>query len=240
VARELSADCGVLEPLQTATSLEGQVEELRGVLSEHGTAPFLLIGHSWGAWLAFIVAAKYPEMVNKLVLVGSGPFEAKHLREVGDRRRSRLTPPEQVEFDELLGGLEDPKTADKDSLLARLGALVQQTDNYDLLPETTDKADELSADGGLFHSVWLEADVLRRSGELLRLADGIRCPVLAIHGDVDPHPAAGVKVPLSRVLRDFRFVQLERCGHSPWKEKHARDKFYKLVRHELSPAVRRR
>ncbi len=32
VARELSSIMGVLEPLQTATSLEGQVQELHNVL----------------------------------------------------------------------------------------------------------------------------------------------------------------------------------------------------------------
>ena len=38
VARELARDRGILEPLQTATSLEGQVEELRVTLASY-TAP---------------------------------------------------------------------------------------------------------------------------------------------------------------------------------------------------------
>ena len=41
---------------------------------------------------------------------------------------------------------------------------------------------------------------------------------MAIHGDYDPHPASGVKEPLSRILRDFRFILLDHCGHTPWKE----------------------
>lgn len=36
VARELANEWGVLEPLQTAASLEGQVQELRDVLETHG------------------------------------------------------------------------------------------------------------------------------------------------------------------------------------------------------------
>ena len=39
VARELSSVRGVLEPLQTATSLEGQVRELHTVLNRTGTFP---------------------------------------------------------------------------------------------------------------------------------------------------------------------------------------------------------
>ena len=69
VARELASDRSVLEPIQTATSLEGQVAELRAVLEIHGDLPITLIGFSWGAWLSFIVAARYPAIVGKLILV---------------------------------------------------------------------------------------------------------------------------------------------------------------------------
>lgn len=48
VARQLSTDWGILEPLQTAISLEGQVQELKSVLEENGSLPMTLVGHSWG------------------------------------------------------------------------------------------------------------------------------------------------------------------------------------------------
>ncbi len=75
VARELSAAAGVLEPLQTAGSVTGQVEELRSVLEENAALPVTLIGFSWGAWLATILAALHPHCLSRLILVGSGPFE---------------------------------------------------------------------------------------------------------------------------------------------------------------------
>lgn len=49
VARELSSLRGVLEPLQTASSIEGQIQELHTVLKENGDLPVTLIGWSWGA-----------------------------------------------------------------------------------------------------------------------------------------------------------------------------------------------
>ncbi|MHB0870918.1 MAG: alpha/beta fold hydrolase, partial [Chloroflexota bacterium] len=82
-------------------------------------------------------------------------------------------------------------------------------------------------------SVWGEAERLRRGGGLLELGRRIRCPVVAIHGDHDPHPAEGVREPLSRVLRDFRFLLLRKCGHLPWIEREARDEFYRLLSLEL-------
>ena len=60
VARGLSSATGVLEPLQTADSVTGQVEELRKVLEEDAALPVTLIGFSWGAWLSTIQPARTP------------------------------------------------------------------------------------------------------------------------------------------------------------------------------------
>jgi pimeloyl-ACP methyl ester carboxylesterase len=70
---------------------------------------------------------------------------------------------------------------------------------------------------------------MRKSGELLTMARKIRCPVIAIHGDYDPHPAEGVKKIMSPLLKDFIFVLLKNCGHEPWNEKFAKDEFYQIL-----------
>jgi len=46
IAHELSPDMGVLEPLQTANSIQGQVEELKNILEKYGSPPLILIGFS--------------------------------------------------------------------------------------------------------------------------------------------------------------------------------------------------
>lgn len=231
IARELSRNRGLLEPLQTQNTLEGQVLELRETLKHHGALPVTLIGHSWGAWLAYIVAARFPELVSKLILVGSGPFEAHYVSQLQANRLGRLEPAERTEFQEILGKLST--ATDRDALMRRLEALIARSDSYELVPIPTDETDILPADGDQHESVWAEAAQLRRSGALLEMASQISCPVVAIHGDADPHPAAGVQEPLGRLLRDFRFILLEKCGHSPWKERFARDEFYRIVRCEI-------
>jgi len=97
VARELSSAKGVLEPLQTATTIEGQIGELRDVLAKNGDLPVTLIGWSWGAWLSFVFAANYPAFVRKLILIGSGPFEEKYALKIMDDRLSRLSIEEKTE-----------------------------------------------------------------------------------------------------------------------------------------------
>jgi len=75
---------------------------------------------------------------------------------------------------------------------------------------------------------------MRQSGELLKLGEKISCPVVVIHGDYDPHPASGVERPLSRIIKDFRFILLKDCGHEPWKERLARQRFYEILRTEIN------
>ena len=231
VALELASGWGILEPLQTALSLDGQVEELRDVLEKHGDPPVTLIGFSWGAMLSFVLAAHHPSLVAKLILVASGPYEAEYAANLMNTRLGRLDQPDRREALSLLEALNDPEVGEKDALMARLGELMDSTDSYDPLPHTSEI---LGCRYDIYQSVWEEAAELRKSGGLLELGKRVRCPVLAIHGDYDPHPSEGVRAPLSRVVKDFRFILLEKCGHRPWVERSARDGFYSVLERELT------
>ena len=227
VARELSSIRGVLEPLQTAASLDGQVRELREVLKENADLPITLVGWSWGAWLGFIFAARHHSSVKKLILVASAPFEEKYAANIMQTRLNRLKEGERAEALSLVKALNDPAIEDKDTPLARFGELISRADSYDPLPYDSEL---LECRFDIYRNVWEEASEMRSSGRLLELGKKIRCPVIAIHGGYDPHPYEGVKTPLSHILKDFRFILLEHCGHRPWVERAARDRFYKVLK----------
>ena len=230
VARGLAVGWGVLEPIQTAMSLEGQVEELKTVLEKNGDIPVTLIGFSWGAWLSFIVAARYPAIIKKLILLGSGPYEEKYAIKIQETRLNRLSKEEREEFESIFRTLDDPATEHKDRAFAKLGALACKADAYD--PEM-EKSEEIDCRSDIFQSVWPEAEKLRSSGQLLELAKHINCPVIAIHGDYDTHPAEGVQKPLSAIIKDFQFILLKNCGHKPWIEKHAGKEFFQILKGQL-------
>jgi pimeloyl-ACP methyl ester carboxylesterase len=230
VARELASGWGVLEPLQTAKSVQGQVEELKTVLENDADLPVTLIGFSWGAWLSFISAANYPALLKKLILIGSGPFEEKHAARIQETRLSRLSQEERTEVESLLEVLDNPDAQHKNDAFARFGELFSKADAYDPILQDSGVTD---CDVATFQGVWKEAAELRRSGKLLELGGRINCPVVAIHGDYDPHPAEGVQRPLSVILTNFRFILLANCGHKPWIERQARDKFYETLKKQL-------
>ncbi|WP_264212846.1 alpha/beta fold hydrolase [Leisingera thetidis] len=231
MAQELAArGYGVLEPWQSAASVGGQICELRLQLEAACATPAVLIGFSWGAWLACLLAARHPGLVSKLVLAGCPPFEAGFAAQIAAARQARLLPEEWQELTALLcGGGMDTAAG-----LARALQLLDKAEAYALLPDLP--RPPLCFDRGIFGSVWAEAAELRRSGTLLREAARIRCPVLALHGDHDPHPAAGVEQPLRKILPDLRFRLLQRCGHKPWIETHARADFFQALEDALAPA----
>jgi pimeloyl-ACP methyl ester carboxylesterase len=230
VARELSRDYGVLEPLQTAATLDGQVEELRDIIEKHGNPPVVLIGSSWGAMLSYIFTARYPALVKKLIMVGSALFDDRYAAGIQKTRLSRLDAEAKHEVYSLVKDLNDDVVSDKNKLLKRMGELFTKADAYD--PITLD-TEVLEVRFDIHEGVWSDALKLRGSGEILKLGKKIKCPVIAIHGDYDPHPAEGVREPLSKVLKDFRFILLPHCGHLPWIEREARERFYEVVRGEL-------
>lgn len=233
LARALTAgQRGVLEPWQSAGTLEGQIAELRAQLEAHAGTPVALVGHSWGAMLGYLAAAHHPDLVARLVMVGSGVFEERYADAIVGIRFSRLRPADRATATVLLEGLEDPQTEDRDRILGELGRLFAKTDTYHPLPAEQEK-DLPACDYETHVRVWADLVALRRSGRLLELGRQIRCPVFAIHGDYDPHPADGVRRPLAGVLADFRFVLLEHCGHEPWKEMEAREAFLWIVEQEL-------
>jgi pimeloyl-ACP methyl ester carboxylesterase len=240
VARRLALRRGVLEPFQTATTVDGQVDELQAAIETRADPPVAVVGHSWGAWLSSILAAKHPRLVRKLILVGSGPFEEQYVPLLRKKRLQRLTRDEQDEFRSLADQLGRPDAEAPTASLQRLGELGAKTDTFEPIdPEDAVEADQAvvasgPSSGVIYASVWPEAARLRQTGQLLRLIALIECPVVAIHGAYDPHPAEGVSTPLARTLRDFHMVVLDKCGHDPWRERHAAEAFYDLLDRELS------
>jgi pimeloyl-ACP methyl ester carboxylesterase len=231
VARELATDWGVVETLHAARSIEGQLAELRLAVTSVAQPPVAIVGHSWGAMLGYLFAAREPGLVSKLILVGSGVFEDRYAAGIDETRLSRMSEVARDEVRTLTAALQDSARQDKGAIFARLGELFARADAYDPLPHAPA---DLAAQYEVFQHVWPEAQALRTGGTLVQVGRGIQCPVVAIHGDYDPHPVEGIQEPLAATLRGFRLILLSHCGHEPWIEREARDAFYRALYEELS------
>lgn len=227
VAEALEGSFGVLEPLQSKYSVEALTLELAAQLREYAGGPIPVLGHSWGALLALLCAARFPQLVERLILVGCPPLEDRYVSQIGERRLKNLDPGEQERFRDLLCKLEAPGENHKDALLRELGNLVSRADNFAPLPSPENT---LHPDGEMYASIWPEAAAMRSRGEFLRLLPKLSCPLLVLQGEGDPHPLEGVTEPLAKNYVHFSARSFPRCGHSPFLEQYAREEFYQLVR----------
>ena len=230
-AQRLGEKHGVLEPMQRALTVSGQVEELHRSVCEHTIGAVTMIGWSWGAWLGWWYAVEHPERVKRLILVSSGPFEAQYARGMDETRFSRLSEAERAEVKGLMARFNDPTVKDKTAMFARFGELFGKADSFDAI-EVDEPPTEVNMD--IFNAVWPEGAAMRKDGRLLTCAERIECPVVAIHGDYDPHPWQGVKEPLEQRVEDFTFHTLKDCGHEPWRERAAQVKFFEILENYLT------
>jgi pimeloyl-ACP methyl ester carboxylesterase len=232
LARQIEGRLSLVEAMQTRLSIAGLIAELREQVAAHAQAPVALVGHSWGAWLSLLFAAQHPELVARLVLISSGVLEDRYAAMLRATQLARLTETERAEMAKLEAALADPDVADKSALFDTYGYLFDKTENYDAVPEPKERFD---TNPGMFDRIWPEAAAMRTSGELLRQAALVTCPVLAIHGDYDPSPSEGVREPLARVLTaPFEFILLKNCGHTPWLEREARAALTEILVRELA------
>jgi len=212
-------------------SISGQISELETIIKTQSNAPVTLIGYSWGAWLGWLFAAEHGDLVRKLILLSSGPFESHYNHQIDKTRQARSSETEISVIRRLFEEIKNPRTLDRNEKLLRIGKILAKSDTYDAIRES--EANNLFFNAEQFLRVWSEAENLRKRGVLLNQGRKIKCPVIAIHGDYDPHPADGVRFPLDKLGLRHRFFLLQKCGHKPWIEYYAREHFFELLRAEI-------
>ncbi|MBD5548376.1 MAG: alpha/beta hydrolase [Lachnospiraceae bacterium] len=222
-AQELTelSQIGVVEAIQSKYSIAELIEELYNQIKDNCSDKVSLVGHSWGAWLAALFTEKYPELIEHLILIGSGPLEDKYVSEIGARRFQNLSEEDGAIFQRLI----DNQATDED--MEKIPDILERSDNYCLENREKHKADK--ADSEMHNKVWNEAAKLRTSGELLTSFKNVKSKIYLIQGQFDPHPVKGVTIPLQENGVTCKTYILGKCGHSPFMEKYAKDEFYKIL-----------
>jgi pimeloyl-ACP methyl ester carboxylesterase len=221
LSKDLSVNRGILEPFQRSSTVKGQIDELIEMIESICRPPVSIVGFSWGAWLSWLAVSEREELFSRLILLSSPPFDGRYSISIMKTRMSRLTADERREVMALNTFQQDA------SSFRRFADMMTRADTYDGIEDLEQPRMELDRD--INECVWKEAVSMRRSGELLRSWKDIRIPTFVIHGREDPHPFEGVVEPHSKIGRNFELHILDRCGHRPWIEKHARSGFMKLM-----------
>lgn len=222
LAERMERTQSVLCPDLRATTVQGQVEELDRVLSEHTTAPVSLVGHSFGAVLALLYTVQHPDRVRRIVLVGCPPLNEKWAKEQHRQRCLRLSPQAQAEYESLSALSERDEEQSK-----RLLKLIEQTDTFE--KDASYSNPRLCWDYAAHEQLGREMEQLRRGGVLLRALEKIEQRIFVLHGEHDPSPWKGITSLLADAHCDFITCRIPLCGHVPYAERFAAAPFLELL-----------
>ena len=226
LARGLADEFRTLEPFQRRAddaplTVARHIADLHAIVANCGDPRPALVGHSWGAMLALAYAAAHPGTLASLALVGCGTFDLASRAEF----RARLDARMDADCRLSLAALDE--IADPDARLSAKGALLGSIYDVDVLP---DDADSPPADARGGAETWQDMLRLQEAGVYPADFAAIDAPALMLHGDDDPHPGRMIHASLQPWMPQLEYVSWARCGHSPWRERAAREDFYTTLK----------
>ncbi len=182
--------------------------------------PSVVVGHSWGAMLALAVAAAHPEDILSLVLVGCGTFDRLSRARMDETLSQRM----DDESRRKVLAIKESKSSAGERMRSLANLLLPFYSFDPLMPEETSGFDPQA-----YGETWEDMLRLQEEGFYPSAFSAIRCPVLMLHGSWDPHPGRMIKDSLAPHIPQITFVELEECGHVPWIERKARERFFSLL-----------
>ena len=192
-------------------TVEQEVTDALSVIDALGWDKPVVIGHSWGGYLAMHLAVAQPEGSGALGIIDSlGAVDRGGQREFGPALRRGLSE-QQLARHEQLEQLEEPS---QDEMREHVGILWP---NYFADPAGapamphTDFATNTD-------ETWASIQGHFRKGTLARRLPRVDVPTLVIHGAKSPIPLnQGRRI--AQLLPNSRLVVAQDCGHWPWLER---------------------
>ena len=235
VAARLGESFRALEPWQRGSgkaplTVARHIEDLDNLVSAqgHDSRP-ALVGHSWGAMLALCYAAAHPNKVGPIVLVGCGTFDAVARQRMKAILSARTTRRLQERLDRIAASVTDPA----DRHIQRY-KLTRNLSVYEQAQPWPEKDEWEPFDQQAHKETWDDILRLQSDGTYPQAFKVIKSPVLMLHGSYDPHPGQLIYDTLQPFITQLQYQELDRCGHSPWLERYARDRFFSTLEEWLS------
>lgn len=223
IAKELGRYCKVLEPFQREAcvgklTVSSHVQDLYNLVkAKYRDDKPILIGHSWGAMLALAYAAKYGHSIDGVILIGCGTFDEYSRIELKKRHKKLMTKEKQKQLNQI------ESITDTDEKNRQLAYFYDVLYAYDMI-----KGNKPIVRFDLKSHIqsWNNMVKQQEAGIYPQLFSEIKNPVVMIHGQFDPHPGRMIFENLKQHIDQLDYIELDKCGHSPWNEKYAKGEFY--------------
>ncbi len=200
-----------------AITIENYIDDLEKIREAFGGSPIVVVGHSWGGFLAMRYAIAHPEAVDKLVLVNTMAASSDDLAFFLQEWERRMKPHQEEiakikRSTEFLAG-QTQAVSNYYRLMFR--AYCAEASFADRLDLTFSAAAAL--DGFKVNDIFLASVFMKKYDHFADLSK-LKIPTLVIHGDKDMIPVATAEH-IQQKIAGARLVVLEQCGHFPFVEK---------------------
>jgi proline iminopeptidase len=194
-------------PVDMATvTMEQLADDVAALADELGLERFLVLGHSYGGFIAQEFALRHHDRLDGLILVATTPGQLGRDESPGDEQG----PPPPPEFLALASSSPDTDDEVAAGMIGLLPYYLHSLEPVDVAP--------------LLEGTIYRADVTARGFEVLagwssfdRLGD-ITAPTLLLAGRHDVFTSVPQSYRIARRLADAEVVVLEQSGHFPWLE----------------------
>ncbi|WP_019834396.1 alpha/beta fold hydrolase [Sphingomonas sp. PR090111-T3T-6A] len=187
-----------------AYAMSNLVADVAAVIAAEGRSTAILVGHDWGAAIAWQVAIQHPELVNRLVIL-SVPHPSGLARELANNKAQQASSQYARNFQE--PGSETHLTAEK--LAAWVKNPTERKGYIDAF-ERSDFTAMMNYYRANYPKSFDEETPVARIDE----HDVVKCPVLVIHGMKDQALlAAGHSGTWEHVTEDTTILMVPTAGH---------------------------
>lgn len=210
--------CGLSESFRPDEkyTVDDLVEELEGVRKEFKLEKLNLVGQSWGAIIAIKYAAKYPQYLNKLMLLEPAPGSSSYLAQFQKTIMSRLSQDELKEISDLN---KNPNISKDPEIYKQFSNLWFSTYYFDKSKQDKQKFNDLDSVyvKKKFESSAMFASFLQNF-DLYETMKIVKSQVLIVHGDYDVIPVESVQK-MKNYFTDCELYTIKECGHFAHIEK---------------------
>lgn len=199
--------CGDSDQPESGYDMESLIDDLAGLVNHLGINNFHLVGHSLGGAIVQEYCLRFPEQIKTLTLVAPAPADG--LARLKNRKQhsllGELFAPERIFRSFSSMNLHKPM------LKLALRRSMPGSEHWSEFGMLLDTATSMSTEAfsGYLHLLqeWKN-----------RAPENIKCPVLLIHGLIDPVVPATELVPMAAQFPDCRLVSWPNVGHAPQLE----------------------
>lgn len=201
----------------TTFTVELMVEDLEGLRKEFGIDKLNIIGHSWGGLLGMYYASKYPDNVNRLILVDAAPVNTDLLIKCYKNQMSMFKPEELEQLQKLYQS-EDYLAGNPDVLNEAMriseGVVFSNKDMIDDYMKVASFNETTAKNAVLLNEL---ATKMKLNIHVQDRLSNINCPTLIINGKDDFIVEEAYRL-TNQLIPDSEIVLIEGAGHYPFIE----------------------